>query len=64
VFVKQDATGTRTLTPGTGCTWLVLGGTGSGIFPLSTAANALDAISFTYDGTDCKATVGKAYAAP
>lgn len=60
----QDGTGTRTLTPGTGCTWLVLGGTGGGTFPLSTAANAKDVIAWTYDGTNCLATVGKAYAAP
>lgn len=62
--VIQDGTGTRTLTPGTGCTWLVLGGTGGGTFAISTAASAKDILAFYYDGTSCFVTVGKAYAAP
>lgn len=62
--IAQDGTGTRTLTPGTGCTWKVVGGTGGGTFPLSTAANAVDVLAFIYDGTSCLATVGKAYASP
>lgn len=62
--ITQDATGSRTLTPGTGCTWKALGGAGSGTFALSTAANTVDHIAFYYDGTTCWATVGKAYAAP
>ncbi len=62
--ITQDGTGTRTLAPGSGCTWKVLGGTGGGTFALSTAAGSIDVLAFTYDGTNCLATVGKAYAAP
>jgi hypothetical protein len=48
LFVKQDGTGSRTLTlpPGS----KVAGG-GSGAVTLSTAANTVDALSWTYDGT-------------
>jgi len=56
--IVQDATGSRTLALGTGCTWKVIGG-GAGAITLSTAANAIDVLSFTYDGTNCLATLGK-----
>ena len=62
--VTQDGTGSRTLTPGTGCTWLEAGGTGAGTFALSTAANAVDILAWKYDGTNCYVTVSQAFAAP
>jgi len=58
--VVQDATGTRTLTLGTGCTWKVVSG-GAGAITLSTAANSVDILSFYYDGTNCYANLGKNY---
>jgi hypothetical protein len=45
----QDATGGRTLALGTGCTWKVSGGGGGAITPTGTP-NALDILSFFYDG--------------
>lgn len=56
--ILQDATGTRTLTLGTGCTWKVSGG-GAGAITLSTAANAIDVLAFYYDGTNCYANLNK-----
>lgn len=58
--VIQDATGSRTLTLGTGCTWKVISG-GAGAITPSTAANAVDVLAFTYDGTNCYANFGKNY---
>ena len=54
----QDATGGEGLTLGTGCTWKVSGG-GSGAVSLSTGANAIDLLVWTYDGTNCLATLTK-----
>lgn len=56
--VIQDATGSRGLTLGTGCTWKVSGG-GAGAITPSTAANAIDVLTFTYDGTNCLANFNK-----
>lgn len=56
--VTQDGTGGRTLTPGTGCTWKVANG-GAGAFSLSSAANAIDVITWIYDGTNCLTTIQK-----
>lgn len=50
--VKQDATGGEGLTLGSGCVWKV-GGGGAGAITPSTAANAIDVLAFTYDGTNC-----------
>jgi hypothetical protein len=54
LVIKQDATGGAAMTLGTGCTWLVSGG-GQGAITLSVNANAVDVLSFTYDGTYCYA---------
>lgn len=51
----QDSTGGAALTLGTGCTWKVANG-GSGAVTLSSAANAVDSLTFFYDGTACYAT--------
>ena len=59
-ITKQDGTGSRTLTLGTGCTWKVING-GAGAITLSTAANAYDVLTFSYDGTNCWASLGKNY---
>lgn len=56
LIVKQDATGTRTLTLPAGSK--VVGGS----LTLSTAANAVDVIAFVYDGTNYWWTYGKAFA--
>lgn len=56
--VVQDATGSRGLTLGTGCTWKVSGG-GAGAITPSTAANAIDILTFYYDGTNCYANFNK-----
>lgn len=61
--VVQDGTGSRTLTPGTGCTWIGINGGGGTTFPLSTTASAKDLMTFYYDGTFCYVTIGKAYTA-
>jgi len=60
IWLKQDATGGEGLTLGTGCTWKVING-GSGAITLSSSANAIDVLAFTYDGTNCYATLGKNY---
>lgn len=59
--IKQDGTGSRTLTLGTGgsggCTnWLVAGG-GSGAITLTTTAGATDLLGWKYDGTNCWAVL-------
>lgn len=54
----QDSTGGEGLTLGSGCTWKVSGG-GSGAITLSTGANAVDILSFTYDGTYCYANLSR-----
>jgi hypothetical protein len=58
--VTQDGTGSRTLTPGTGCTWKVSGG-GAGAFSLSTTASRVDMISFVYDSgtTTCYVNIAQ-----
>jgi hypothetical protein len=56
--IKQDSTGGEGLTLGTGCTWLV-SGAGAGAITPSTAANAVDFLSFHYDGTSCLANYNK-----
>jgi len=56
----QDATGGENLTGGTGCTWKQRGGGGTA-FTLTASANAIDVIAFTYDGTNCLATLGTGY---
>lgn len=55
--VKQDGTGGASLTYGTGCTWLFLGGNKTN----TTTASAVDVLAFTYDGTNCLATLGLDY---
>jgi len=56
LVIKQDSTGGALMTLGTGCTWKVSGG-GAGAITLSSAANAIDALAFTYDGTNCYANL-------
>lgn len=56
----QDATGGEGLTLGTGCTWKVISG-GAGAITLTASANAIDVLAFTFDGTNCYATIGKNY---
>lgn len=56
LIVKQDATGSRTLTLPSGSK--VVGGA----LTLSTTANAYDVLSFVYDGTNYWWTYGKAFA--
>ena len=58
VEIKQDSTGggvTFTLGTGGTCSAWKLGGGGSGAITLSTAANAIDILAFTYDGANCVA---------
>lgn len=57
LIVKQDATGNRTLTLPSGS--IILGG---GTLTLSTAANAVDILTFVYDGTNYYWSLGKGYA--
>lgn len=56
LVLKQDATGGAAITLGTGCVWKVANG-GAGAITLTSAANAIDVLSFTYDGTNCYANV-------
>lgn len=56
LIVKQDATGSRTLTLPAGSK--VVGGA----LTLSTIANTYDVLSFVYDGTNYWWTYGKAFA--
>lgn len=58
LWIKQDGTGGEGLTLGTGCTWKVNGG-GAGAITPSVAANAIDVLAFTYDGTNCYANFAK-----
>lgn len=58
LIVKQDATGSRTLTLPAGSKVVNAGG---GAVTLSTAANAVDILSFVYDGTNYWWTIGKNY---
>lgn len=61
LVVKQDAAGSRTLTlPTSGCINKVIGG-GGGAVTLTTTANAIDILTFTYDGTNCYWTYGANY---
>jgi hypothetical protein len=50
LIVKQDATGSHTLTLPAGSK--VING-GGGAVALSTSADAIDILAFTYDGTNC-----------
>ena len=60
LVISQDATGggaTLTLGIGGSCSaWKVTGG-GSGAIVLSVAANAQDTLAFSFDGTNCCATM-------
>ncbi len=58
--ITQDGTGSRTLALGTGCTWKVVNG-GAGAITPTTTAGAIDLLIFTYDGTNCFATLSKGY---
>lgn len=57
IKVIQDASGSRTVTWGTGCTWKWRGG----VKTLTTTANAIDYVTFKYDGTNCLASLGTDY---
>lgn len=56
----QDSTGGTDLAGGTGCTWKQPGGGGS-TFGLTHTASAIDTLTFFYDGTNCLASLLKAY---
>jgi hypothetical protein len=58
IIITQDATGSRTITISP--TPKVING-GSGVVTLSTAANSVDILSYTYDGTTLFITYGKNY---
>ncbi|MBB6500846.1 hypothetical protein [Pedobacter cryoconitis] len=58
IKVKQDATGSRTLTLPTGSK--VING-GGGLVTLTTTANAIDVLSYFYDGTNYFWTIGYNY---
>jgi len=60
LWLKQDSTGGEGLTLGTGCTWKVSAGGGGAITP-STGANAVDLLTWSYDGTNCWAVLTKNY---
>lgn len=60
MLLVNQGTGSHTLTLGSGCNWKVLGG-GAGAITLSTAASAVDILTFSYDGTNCYASLGKNY---
>lgn len=56
--IKQDGTGggtTFTLGTGGSCSAWKLGGGGAGAITLSSSANTIDVLSWTYDGTNCVA---------
>jgi hypothetical protein len=57
LIVKQDATGSRTLAYGTSYKWP--GGTAP---TLSTAANAIDVLTFISDGTNMYGVAQKGFA--
>ena len=52
----QDSTGGEGLILGTGCTWRVAGA-GDGTVSLTNLPNAVDKLTFDYDGTYCNATM-------
>jgi hypothetical protein len=52
----QDVVGGEGLILGTGCTWKVVNG-GAGAVTLTNAPNALDVLTFIYDGTNCLTTL-------
>jgi hypothetical protein len=56
LVIKQDGTGGALMTLGTGCTWKVING-GAGAIVLSAAANAIDILTFSYDATNCYASL-------
>ncbi len=56
LIIKQDATGNRTLAYGN--KYLLVGGS----VVLSTAASAIDRVTFTSDGTNVYVDISKAYA--
>ena len=57
LIVKQDATGSRSLTYGAAYKWF------GGIVPvLSTAANSIDIITFYCDGTDMFGSIQRGFA--
>lgn len=58
VVVTQDGTGSRTLTLPSGS---IVRDTGAGVITLSTAAGAIDLLSFVYDGTHYLWSYGVSY---
>lgn len=56
IIFKQDSTGGAAATLGTGCTWYQGGSSGFTALTtlaLTTTANAINILSFIYDGTNC-----------
>jgi hypothetical protein len=60
LVVKQDGSGSRTLTLPSGTTNKVINA-GAGAVVLTTAASAIDVLTFTYDGTNVYWTYGNNY---
>jgi hypothetical protein len=60
IIVKQDGTGSRTLTLPSQCTNKVIGGA-AGVATLTATASAIDILTFVYDGTNCYWTYGNNY---
>ena len=60
IVLKQDATGGAAATLGTGCTWYQFAVSHTApttTLALTTTANAVDILSFSYDGTNCYAVL-------
>ena len=60
IVLKQDATGGAAATLGTGCTWYQFAVSHTApttTLALITTANAVDILSFSYDGTNCYAVL-------
>jgi hypothetical protein len=62
LILKQDSTGGATATLGTGATWYQGGTAGAGYKPLATlalttTANAINVLAFTFDGTNAYANL-------
>ncbi|MDE2097839.1 MAG: hypothetical protein KGL39_11370 [Patescibacteria group bacterium] len=58
LILTQDSTGGEALVLGSGCTWKVASG-GGGAVTLSFTANAIDVLTFQYDGAVCYAQLAK-----
>jgi hypothetical protein len=53
ILLNQDATGSRSLSLGTGCNWRIINNGGASSVTLSTPSLATDELDFSFDGTNC-----------